>query len=103
LSEPTSGRQDGIAEPVNEARAKLYERLMEAQERIANACYRRGMSHQSVLQALDAVDERLTDDERREDLYLAALTRYVQALGGRVELRAVFGDDIVVVHRDPAN
>ena len=47
--------------------------------------------------ALDAVDERISDEERREDLYLAALTHYVEALGGRLEVRAVFSDDAIVV------
>jgi hypothetical protein len=86
---------------VNEARARLYERLMEAQERIAHACYGRGITDEEVQAALDASDERLSEDERREDLYLSALAHYVDALGGRLEVRAVFGDEAVVVHRVP--
>jgi hypothetical protein len=82
-------------------RAKLYERLMEAQDQVAQALYRRGVTDRQVQAALDAADERLSEDERREDLYLSALTHYVEALGGRVEVRAVFGDDVVVVRRSP--
>jgi hypothetical protein len=82
-------------------RAKLYERLMEAQDQVAQALYRRGVSDEQVQAALDVADERLSEDERREDLYLSALTGYVEALGGRVEVRAVFGDDVVVVRRSP--
>ena len=89
------------SEPVNDVRARLYERLMEAQDEIAQARYRAGVSDEEVQRALDAVDERLPADERREDLYLAALARYVEALGGYVEVRAVFGDEGVVVRRDP--
>lgn len=83
-------------------RAQLYMQLMDAQERIAHARYRRGVPHATVLAALDAVDERLSEDERREDLYLSALERYVQALGGRLEVRAVFGEEEVVVRRHAA-
>ena len=90
---PRAGRE----EPVNAMRAELYRRLMEAQERIAHALYRRDTSHEDVLAALDAVDEQISDDERREDLYLSALGHYVAALGGRIEVRAVFGDDEIVV------
>ena len=82
-------------------RAQIYERLMEAQERIAHALYKRGVSHQALLDALDAVDERLSEDQRREDLYLSALAHYVHALGGRLEVRAVFGDEAILVRREP--
>jgi hypothetical protein len=82
---------------VNEARAKIYERLMEAEERIAHACYARGVDNATVQAALDAIDENMSDAERREDLYLSALGYYVEALGGRLEVRAVFGDEAIVV------
>jgi hypothetical protein len=37
--------------------------------------------------------------KRREDLDLSALAHYVAALGGRIEIRAVFGDDEILVRR----
>jgi hypothetical protein len=82
---------------VNAMRVEIYRRLMDAQERIAQVLYRRGVSHDDVLAALDAVDEKISDDQRREDLYLSALAHYVAALGGRIEVRAVFGDDEILV------
>lgn len=86
---------------MNEARARLYQRLMEAEDRIARALYGRGVTHEAVDAALDVIDERLSEDERREDLYLAALERYVEALGGSLEVRAVFADQAIVVRRSP--
>jgi hypothetical protein len=82
-------------------RAAIYERLMEAQEEIAHALYRRGVGDATVVAALDAADERLTSDERREDLYLSALRHYVAALGGTLEIRAVFDDDVAIALRPP--
>jgi replicative DNA helicase len=82
-------------------RAEIYRRLMEAQERIAHVLYQRDVSHDDVLEALDAVDEKISDDERREDLYLSGLEHYVEALGGRIEVRAVFGNDEILVRRSP--
>lgn len=103
MSEPTRSSKDVLsAEPVNEPRATIYERLMEAQERIAHARYKRGVTNDAVLAALDTADERLSGDERREDLYLSALAHYVEALGGRLEVRAVFGDESILVRREPA-
>jgi hypothetical protein len=90
-------------ESVSASRAEIYERVMEAQERIARALFKRGVGHDTVLAALDAVDERLSEAEQREDLYLASLEHYVEALGGRVEVRAVFGEDVVTVRRHPAS
>jgi hypothetical protein len=86
-------------EPVNRVRAQLYQRLMEAQQEIALAVYQRGVSDAEVQAALDAVDERLSDDERREDLYLSALAIYVEALGGRLEVRARFGEQSILIPR----
>jgi replicative DNA helicase len=86
---------------MNEMRAEIYRRLMEAQERIAHTLYKRDVSHDDVLAALDAVDEELSEAQRREDLYLSALEHYVEALGGRIEIRAVFGEDEILVRRAP--
>ena len=100
MSDPTRRWQDVQSnEPVDKLRAKLYQRLMEAQEQIAHARYKRGVDHEVVLAALDRVDEVMSDAERREDLYLSALGYYVEALGGRLEVRAVFDDDEIVVAR----
>lgn len=102
MSDPTrSGKSVPSEEPVNEMRAQIYERLMEAQEQIAHRLYKRGVSHDVVLAALDAVDENLSEDQRREDLYLSALAQYVEALGGRLEVRAVFADEEILVRREP--
>jgi hypothetical protein len=72
-------------------RAELYERLMAAQDRIAQTRYEAGVSHDAVMEALDAVDERLSEEQRREDLYLSVLAQYVQALGARRPARGAGG------------
>jgi regulator of sigma D len=88
-------------ESVSASRAHIYERVMEAEERIARALYKRGESDANVQAALDAVDERLTEAERREDLYLSSLGHYLEALGGQLEVRAVFGDEAITLRRHP--
>ncbi|MBV9817219.1 MAG: hypothetical protein JOZ07_02570 [Solirubrobacterales bacterium] len=103
MSEPTRSWKDVISEkPVNETRAALYQQLMEAEQRIARARAGRGVSNETVLAALDRAEERLSEDDRREDLYLSLLGGYVAALGGRLEVRAVFGEQEIVVRRMPA-
>jgi hypothetical protein len=61
------------------------------------------VDHATVEAALDRIDEKMSEAERREDLYLSTLTYYVEALDGRLEVRAVFGDEAVVVRREPAS
>jgi hypothetical protein len=105
VPEPTRRWQDVLAEkPVNEARAAVYERVLEAEARIARACTERGIEPAAIQAALDAAEANLTDDDRREDLYLSLLGGVVAALGGRLEVRAVFdGDQEVVLRRLPAD
>jgi hypothetical protein len=86
---------------VNQARAAVYERLMDAQERIAQARHKRGVDHAVIRAALDQADEELSEDDRREDLYLASLAHYVRALGGQLEVRALFPDQAIVIGREP--
>lgn len=103
MSEPTRNSNYVQADQsVRESRVEIYKRLMEAQERIAHALYRRGLSNEVVQDALNSADERLSDVERIEDLYLSALAHYVDVLGGRLEVRAIFGDQEIILRREPA-
>ena len=54
MSEPTRSWKDVLSdEPVNQARAAIYERLMDAQERIARARHEGGVDHAVIRAALD--------------------------------------------------
>jgi Xaa-Pro aminopeptidase len=85
---------------LNEARVILYERLMKAEEQIAHSRYAHGVTDESVVAAMEASDASLSEAQRREDLYLSSLSAFVEALGGRLEVRAVFPDETIVVERD---
>lgn len=102
MSEPTRSWKDVLSdEPVNQARAAIYERLMDAQERIAQARQNVGVNHAVISVALDKADEELSDDDRREDLYVSSLAHFIRALGGQLEVRALFPDQAVVIRREP--
>ena len=103
MPEPSSSWAEASgAKSVNEARVALYERLMEAQERIAKARYAHGATDESIVAALDAAQTGPSEAELREDLYLSSLSAYVRALGGCLEIHAVFPEETVVVERDRA-
>ena len=79
--------------PLNEHRVATYERLLEAQHRIARTCARLGATEAQIAAAFDRSEapdpERLTDQE----LYFGTLAQFVAALGGRLDHGAVFGDE----------
>ncbi len=87
--------------PLNDKRVATYERLMEAEERIAEERSRRGESRTKIDEALASSERTASEVEPAEDLYLLVLTRFVAALGGHLEVSAVFPDETIVVRREP--
>jgi DNA-binding XRE family transcriptional regulator len=88
--------------PLNEERVGLYRRVVEADARlsslqIARLRRRRGVSQALVADALDVSQPNISRIEQQDDLYLSTLARYVAALGGELELRAVFPDETVTL------
>ncbi len=86
---------------LNEQRVATYVRLMDAQERIAQARSRRGVSDSTIDEALAVSELDDSEAEPEDDLYLGSLGRYVAALGGHIEVQAVFPDETIPVRRDP--
>jgi transcriptional regulator with XRE-family HTH domain len=86
---------------LNEQRVDAYKRLMDAETRLADLRARRGMSQSAIADALDVSQPNVSRIEREDDLYLSTLARYVVALGGYLEVRAVFDDETVTLLRLP--
>jgi hypothetical protein len=68
---------------------------MEAQHRVANARYRAGVTEAEVDTALEACEPENPESLSDEELYLVSLARFVAALGGRLDVSAVFGDETI--------
>lgn len=56
---------------------------------------RRGETQVTVAGTLGVTQGRVSSLERQHDVYLSTLGGYVEALGGRLEVRAVFDDETV--------
>jgi transcriptional regulator with XRE-family HTH domain len=57
----------------------------------------RGLTQMQVARALGATQPGVSALEGRSDLHVSTLRRYVEALGGRLELSAVFADGTVPI------
>jgi len=82
--------------PLNEARVAMYRRLMDAEDRLDAVRRRRGVSTSAFGDALEENEGGL-----HSDAYLDTLACYVAALGGHLEVRAVFPDEVVTLLREP--
>ena len=76
--------------PLNETRVAMYRRLMDAEERLDPQRRRRGVKETAFGDALEA-----SEDSVAPDLYLATVAEYVAALGGHLEVRAVFPEETI--------
>ena len=81
--------------PLNEARMETYKRLMDAEVRLDEVRRRRGVSDTALGDALEASE----GGAHEGDVYLSTLMRYVAALGGHLEVRAVFADETITLLR----
>jgi len=84
----------------NGAENERYEPMRRATEdavRLGQLREARKMTQVQVAQVLRSSQANVSKLERRDDLYLSTLGEYVEALGGRLELRAVFPDDMILI------
>jgi DNA-binding XRE family transcriptional regulator len=86
---------------LNERRVAGYRRLMDAEVRLADLRQRRGISQTTMARALTVSQPNVSRIEQEEDIYLSTLARYVAALGGHIEVLAVFPEETVTLLREP--
>lgn len=85
------------ADPARRERVKKYERAIETALALGRLRESRAMT-QSELAARMAVSQaNVSRIERGDDLYLSTLRHYVESLGGRLEVNAVFPDTTMTI------
>lgn len=73
----------------------VIKRAMRLQIALARLREQRGLSQAAVADELGTSRPNVSRIESESDLRLSTLERYVEALGGRLEIRAVFDDEAV--------
>jgi predicted XRE-type DNA-binding protein len=84
-----------VATPEGRERVETYRRLMDAVITLHRLREERGLTQVQVAEVLDVTQGNVSRLERSGDLYVSTLSRYVAALGGHLELTAVFPDQVV--------
>jgi transcriptional regulator with XRE-family HTH domain len=63
---------------------------------------RRGLTQVDVARVMKTSQANVSKLERREELYLSTMRDFVEALGGELELTAVFAEDRIAIARPAA-
>jgi hypothetical protein len=85
--------------PVNPNNAELYSRMLEIEQLLEPLRRLRGLGADAWEEAWEASNQADPRLERDDDLLSVA--RYVEMLGGRLEVRAVFPDEAIVLLSEP--
>ena len=59
----------------------------------------RQMTQEHLAQILGVNQAAISKMERRADMYISTLAKFIEAMGGKLEVRAAFPDGVVVLER----
>lgn len=82
----------GIASRAGAARAELDRLEAEYQRTLSQLRHARRLTQNQLAAALGVSQAQVSRIENQADLYLSTLRSYVEAMGGELQLRAVFPD-----------
>jgi hypothetical protein len=85
------------ADPERRARIEQREQAIEAELTISQLREARGATQENVAERMNVTQSNVSHFERNPNIFLRSLAGYVEALGGRLEVCAVFPDQVVVL------
>src|SRR5215469_7180450 len=83
------------ADPERRARLEGERRLTETVIQLTALREARGATQQQIADAWDVTQANISQIEHTPDIFLSTLSKYVEALGGRLEITAVFPDQAI--------
>jgi DNA-binding XRE family transcriptional regulator len=87
------------ADPERARRVAEHKRAILDALALAEAREQRNVTQKDIAEILGVSQANVSRIEREEDVYLSTLRKYVEALGGRLEVSAVFPDKTVSLSR----
>jgi DNA-binding XRE family transcriptional regulator len=92
----TDARRKAVG-PDDEPHIQRAREAMRAELRLAELRKHRGASQAKVAKRLEVSQSNVSQLERGDDVKLSTLESYVNALGGRLEVSAVFEDETISI------
>lgn len=90
---PFSVLRDQIrSDPERAARVEEYRAAIEQALALAEMRRNRGLTQKQLAEAMHVSQANVSRIERGEDAQISTIRKYVNALGGQLEIRAVFPD-----------
>ncbi|MGA7703292.1 MAG: helix-turn-helix domain-containing protein [Solirubrobacteraceae bacterium] len=86
-----------VVKPEDEPYIQRTREMMRAELRLADLRKHRHASQADVAARLEVSQSNISQLERGDDAKLSTLESYVAALGGKLEVRAVFDDEVVPI------
>jgi DNA-binding Xre family transcriptional regulator len=90
------------SDPGRPARIEAFERAIADAQSLADIRTSRGITQRDVAQAMNVSQANVSRIEHQEDIYLSTLRDYVSALGGNLELTAVFPERRITFTPNPS-
>ena len=101
MTKPYRAIADRIkADPARAAEIEAEKRTIAKALALAELRDRRGASQRELARTMGVSQANISRVEHEDDIYLSSLDSYVRALGGRLEIRAVFPDETVSLYVD---
>lgn len=88
---------DVLEDPDSRGRIDQYKRAINVSLQLGQLRADLGKTQQSLAEDLKMSQANVSRIEHEEDIYLSTLRNYIEALGGRLEIRAVFPEQIVTL------
>ena len=85
------------ADPERRVRIEQREQAIEAELTISQLREARGATQENVAERMHVTQSNVSHFERNPNIFLRSLASYVEALGGRLEICAVFPDQTVTL------
>jgi len=85
------------ADPRRRERVEAQTQALLAVVKLAELREARQATQRELAEALEMTQANVSRIEHEDDIYLSTLRRYVEALGGQLEVHAVFPDETVKV------
>jgi DNA-binding transcriptional regulator YiaG len=85
------------ADPERRAQIEQREQAIATGLTISQLRETRGTTQESVAERMNVTQSNVSHFERNPNIFLRSLASYIEALGGRLEIRAVFPDQVVTL------